>query len=261
MASFSGKARFWMVTVAAVSVAALTFSLGQWQLRRAAQKLGLQYAIEAQGNLPILKALDLAGLKDFKSLQDVVHRQATLKGVWRAEHTVFLDNRQMQGKPGFIAITPLALDGSAQVILVQRGWVPRNFGDRTQLPNIQTPAGPVTVRGRIAPPPSKLYEFKGVESGRIRQNLDVAVFSRETNLALLSVSMLQTGVANEGLLRDWAQPKAGTDKHYGYAFQWFALCILIVGLYAWFQILSPWHASRKIQSKPATKPTAHQTEN
>jgi surfeit locus 1 family protein len=246
MARLSANTRFWVLTIAALLVAALTFSLGQWQLRRAAQKLGLQYAIEAQGNLPILKAADLAGAKD---LQELVHRQATLKGLWRAEHTVFLDNRQMQGKPGFIAVTPLVLDGSGQIILVQRGWVPRNFGDRSNLPNIQTPAGPVTVRGRIAPPPSKLYEFKGAESGRIRQNLDVAAFSRETDLGLLSVSMLQTGVANEGLQRDWAQPKVGTDKHYGYAFQWFALCALVVGLYVWFQVLNPWLLRRKIAPK------------
>ncbi len=242
MTGLSGKARFWVLTIAAVLVAALTFSLGQWQLRRAAQKLGLQYAIEAQGNLPILKAMDVASAKD---LQALVHRQATLKGLWRPEHTVFLDNRQMQGKPGFIAVTPLVLDGSGQIILVQRGWVPRNFGDRSNLPNIQTPAGPVTVRGRIAPPPSKLYEFKGSESGRIRQNLDVVAFSRETGLGLLSVSMLQTGVANEGLQRDWAQPKVGTDKHYGYAFQWFALCALLVGLYIWFQLVNPWRLRRQ----------------
>ena len=242
MAALSLKARFWVLTLAALAVAVSTFSLGQWQLRRAAQKLNLQYAIEAQGNLPILKAQDLA---TFADLQEAVHRQATLKGVWRAEHTVFLDNRQMNDKPGFIAITPLVLDGTGQIILVQRGWAQRDFANRSKLPDIQTPAGPVTVRGRIAPPPSKLFEFKAEEKGRLRQNLDIASFSRETGLPLLGVSMLQTGVANEGLLRDWAPPKSGTDKHYGYAFQWFALCAVVIGLYAWFQLINPWRIKRK----------------
>lgn len=231
-----------MLTAAALLVAALTFSLGQWQLRRAAQKQALMYAIEAQSNQFILKAADLA---DFKNVKDAVHRQATLKGVWRNDHTVFLDNRQMNGKTGLIAITPLVLDGTGQVILVQRGWVLRNFADRTTLPVIQTPAGPVTVRGRIAPPPSKLYEFKGADTGRIRQNLDMQDFSRDTALPLLAVSMVQTGPANEGLLRDWAAPNVGVDKHYGYAFQWFALCALVAGLYAWFQIIRPRFVKRK----------------
>ena len=242
MAKLSPTARFWVLTTAALLVAALTFSLGQWQLRRAAQKQNLQLAIEAQSNQSILKALDLA---DPTILKDAVHRRATLKGVWRADHTVFLDNRQMNGKTGLIAVTPLVLDGTGQIILVQRGWALRNFADRTRLPDIQTPAGPVTVRGRIAPPPSKLYEFKGLDNGRIRQNVDVAAYSREIALPLLPVSMVQTGPANEGLLRDWAAPSVGIDKHHGYAFQWFGLCALVVGLFVWFQLINPWRLKRK----------------
>ena len=242
MAKLSLKARFWVLTAAAVLVAGVTFSLGQWQLRRAAQKQNLQLTIEAQSNQFILKAADLL---DPKILTDAVHRRATLKGIWRSEHTVFLDNRQMNGRPGFIVITPLVLDGTGQIILVQRGWAARNFASRTVLPEIQTPVGPVTVHGRIAPPPSKLYEFKSVESGRIRQNLDVTIYSREIALPLLPLSMLQMGPANEGLQRDWAAPNVGVDKHYGYAFQWFGLCALIVGLYVWFQLINPWRAKRK----------------
>ena len=242
MAKLSLKARFWVLTTAAILVAALTFSLGQWQLRRAAQKQNLQLAIEAQSKQFILNAQDLTLEKNNLAL---VHRRATLKGIWRAEHTVFLDNRQMNGKPGFIAITPLVLDGTGQIILVQRGWALRNFSDRTKLPDIQTPVGLVSVLGRIAPPPSKLYEFKGAESGRIRQNIDISAFSREIALPLMPVSMIQIGPANEGLLRDWAAPNVGIDKHYGYAFQWFGLCALMVGLYVWFQIINPWRVKRK----------------
>ena len=242
MAKLSLKARFWVLTTAAILVVALTFSLGQWQLRRAAQKQNLQLAIETQSNQFILNAQDLALEKNSLA---VVHRRVTLKGIWRAEHTVFLDNRQMNGKSGFIAITPLVLDGTGQIILVQRGWALRNFADRTKLPDIQTPVGLVTVHGRIAPPPSKLYEFKGAESGRIRQNIDISALSREIDLPLMPVSMIQTGPANEGLLRDWAAPNVGIDKHYGYAFQWFGLCALMVGLYVWFQIINPWRVKRK----------------
>ncbi len=228
--------RFWLVMVAALAVAATTFSLGQWQMRRVAQKEALQAAIESQSTLP---TIDVQALIAMKNPMDAVHRQATLQGVWRSEHTVFLDNRPMSGKTGFVVLTPLVLEGSAKVILVQRGWVPRNFADRTRLPDISTPAGLVTVRGRIAPPPSKLYEFKGMETGRIRQNIDPSGFATEISLPLLSVSLLQTGVAGEGLMRDWAAPNLGVDKHYGYAFQWFGLCALVVFLFIWFQLVTP----------------------
>lgn len=228
--------RFWLVTVAALIVAAGTLSLGQWQLRRAAQKEALQTAITQQSKLP---GLDNSAFDAAENIVKSTHRPAQLRGVWQADHTVFLDNRTMADKSGFIVVTPLALEGSARVVLVQRGWARRDFINRTRLPDISTPTGTVTVRGRIAPPPSKLYEFKGVESGRIRQNLDMVAFSTETSLPLSPVSLLQIGAASDGLLRDWAAPNLGVEKHYGYAFQWFALCALVVALYVWFQLIHP----------------------
>ncbi len=242
MAKLSPASRFWVLTFSAALVAAVTFSLGQWQLRRAAQKQNLQSAIVTQGNLLALKAQDLT---DATNLPLTVHRRASLDGVWKSEHTVFLDNRQMDGKPGFIVITPLVLTSTGQSVLVQRGWAPRNFENRSALPDIQTPTSQVTIQGRIAPPPSKLYEFKGIETGRIRQNIDIVAFSREVALPLLPVSIVQTGLASEGLLRDWAAANVGIDKHYGYAFQWFGLCALVVGLYVWFQLINPWRIKRK----------------
>jgi surfeit locus 1 family protein len=242
--------RFWLLTFAALVVAVTTFSLGQWQLRRADQKETLQAAIEAQKVLP---ALDNRALAATKSIADQMHRGVTVQGVWQPERTVYLDNRPMSGKTGFWVLTPLALLDTGQVILVQRGWVPRNFNDRALLPEVQTPSGPVTVTGRIAPPPSKLYEFKGVDTGRLRQNIDLKSYRMETGLPLLDVSLLQTGGPSEGLLRDWAAPNVGVDKHYGYAFQWFGLCALVVGLYGWYQVIVP--ARRKLASAVIAPPS------
>ena len=233
--------RFWLLTFAALVVAVSTFSLGQWQLRRADQKETLQATVEAQNMLP---ALDNRTLEATKNIADQMHRTVTVQGKWDEKHTVYLDNRPMSGKTGFWVHTPLMLQGTGQVILVRRGWAPRNFKDRTALPDVQTPVGMVTVTGRIAPPPSKLYEFKGEDVGRLRQNIDLSAFRLETGLSLLEVSLLQTGGTSEGLLRDWAAPNLGVDKHYGYAFQWFGLFALVVGLYGWFQIIVPFRKKR-----------------
>ncbi|WP_341906583.1 SURF1 family protein [Polaromonas sp. YR568] len=234
--------RFWVVTLAAVLVAGVTFSLGQWQLRRAAQKESLQASIESQRQRA---PLDVASLLPAASSPDVIHRPAVLRGSWRADQTIYLDNRPMAGKTGFVVVTPLMLEGTNQAILVQRGWVLRDFTDRARLPAVETPSGVVSVEGRIAPPPSKLYEFSGASGGRIRQNLDLSAFRLETGLPLLEVSMLQTGAASEGLLRQWAAPDYGVEKHYGYAFQWFGLCALVLVLYAWFQWIAPFRSSTR----------------
>jgi surfeit locus 1 family protein len=50
---------------------------------------------------------------------------------------------------------------------------------------------------------------------------------------------LQSDAPSDGLLRDWPAADLGLQKHYGYAFQWFALCALILGLYVWFQLVKP----------------------
>ena len=244
MTSALHSRRFWVLTLATVVVVAGTFSLGQWQLRRAVQKESLQAVIEAKKSL---SALDENALKATKNIASEVHRPVVAQGVWQTAHTVYLDNRPMSGRTGFWVLTPLALQGTGQVILVQRGWVPRNFNDRLSLPEVMTPTGLVTVTGRIAPPPSKLYEFKGREAGPIRQNLDMADFRIEIGLPLLEVSLLQTGAPSEGLLRQWTAPNLGVDKHYGYAFQWFGLCGLAVILYVWFQIFLPLRAALRIR--------------
>lgn len=235
--------RFWLLTLAALLVAGSTYALGQWQLQRAAQKEAIQAAINAKNSLD---ALDTKALLAVKNIVSEIYRPAVLRGVWQSAHTVYLDNRPMNGRSGFWIVTPLLLQGTSQVILVQRGWAPRNFSDRMRLPEVSTSTELVTVEGRIAPPPSKLYEFKGTDSGRIRQNIDLNDFGKETGLALLKeASLLQIGAASEGLLRDWPAPSLGVDKHYGYAFQWFGLCALVIFLYVWFQVVVPFRASTR----------------
>lgn len=179
----------------------------------------------------------------------LLHRAVTLQGRWLPEHTVYLDNRQMQGRPGFYVVTPLLLPDEKTVVLVQRGWVARNFQDRTQVPRIDTPTGPVQVQGRVATLPSRLYEFVAGDSAqgssRIRQNLDLVAMGAEVQRPILTLSVVQLGDASEGLLRDWPVVSSGVDKHYGYAFQWFGLCGLIALLYVWFQIVRRFFRPRR----------------
>ena len=231
-----GTKRLWIATLAALAGIAATLALGAWQLGRAHDKLALQAAIEQRKAMPPIAQEALLGASPPGEL---LHRPVILRGTWVAKHTVFLDNRQMQGKPGFYVVTPLTLEGSDRAVLVERGWVQRNFIDREKLPAIETPAGPVELQGRLAPPPAKLYEFTGASRGPIRQNLDLAQFGAETGLALLDLAVQQTGTPSEGLLRDWPRATSGVEKHYGYAFQWWALSALIAILYAWFQFIAP----------------------
>lgn len=234
MSPANAPARFWLLTVASVVALLATLSLGVWQLSRASQKTALQSAIDTRREMA---ALDGQGLLRAAASPDALHRRVVLRGNWLGTHTVFLDNRQMNATPGFFVVTPLKLENQNATVVVQRGWVQRSFTDRTSVPVLDSPAGVVQIEGRIALPPSKLYEFTGADSGVIRQNLDLQGFSVEIGAPLLPFSVLQTGPGPDGLRRDWPRMQTGVEKHFGYAFQWFALSGLIAFLYVWFQIV------------------------
>ena len=226
-----------LIAFAALAGIALTASLGFWQWSRGEQRTALHEAIEARGRTAPVGAAELAQAKEGDAA--LLHRPVVLRGEWLAGRTVFLDNRQMNNVPGFYVVTPLRLEGGQGVVLVQRGWAPRNFTRRELLPPVRTPEGSVEVRGRLAPPPAKLYAFDTDEKGAIRQNLDLARFRAETGLPLLPLSVQQLGAPSEGLLRQWPQAASGAGKNYGYAFQWWALAALIAILYVWFQFVVP----------------------
>lgn len=253
-----GRRRVW-VLVAAVLGVLLTARLGVWQLDRAEQKTTLQARIDGRAGQPALAQAELA--RSELEAQGQHYRLVRLRGRWLAQHTVYLDNRQMNGKPGFFVVTPLLL-GPGDAVLVQRGWMPRNFQDRTALQPLPTPTGEIVLTGRLAPPPAKLLSLGDTDAGRIRQNLDLLQFAQDIGVALRPLSVQQLApaslptdptpadaapasalpLADDGLLRQWPAVAVDVGKHHGYALQWFALCALIAGLYLWFQILRPRHA-------------------
>lgn len=249
---------------AAVFVVCVATALGLWQLRRAQAKLDLHQAQSAQAQAAPLAQEALLALvagavppapaqsqKQAPLAADWLFRKAQLRGHWLPEHTVYLDNRQMQGRVGFHVLTPLQLDVQpdpvkpdaargragvqAPVILVERGWVARDFQDRTKLPAVPAAQGPRQVLVRLLAQPSALYALGAADQRgeKIRQNVDVAALAQELGLSLLPLSAqeLERG-QNDGLGRDWVAPSPDVDKHYGYAFQWFALAALaaILGL-------------------------------
>jgi surfeit locus 1 family protein len=227
----SSAARRWVVLVATLAAVLLTVRLGFWQLSRAAQKEALQQSLQTRGELAPVPMGDLARTTVDTELQ--LHRRTVLTGRWLAARTVFLENRQMEGRPGFF-----------DAVVVQRGWAPRDLLDRTRLPAAPAPEGLVRVAGLIAPPPSALYAFGADAAGPLRQNLDMEAYGLEIGVALRPWSLQQQGDADDGLMRRWPAPAVDVHKHYGYAFQWFALAALLVFLYAWFQLVVPWRARR-----------------
>jgi surfeit locus 1 family protein len=231
----NARLKFVLITLATVLAVGTTTSLGVWQLSRAAQKQARQAAMDAQSVKPPLTATSLNTTRDPMAS---LHQRARLRGSWAPLNTlVYLENRPMAGRVGFVVVMPFILEEGQGALVVQRGWVPRGMDDRTRVPPVDTPSGIVEIEGRMALPPSDLYALGDATSGAIRQNLNLSQFSTQTGLKLFPLTLQQAGESTEGLLREWPVVNLGIEKNYGYAAQWFGMALLFSLLYVWFQIV------------------------
>ena len=210
----------WIPFAAAMFVMVVGIMLGNWQTRRAAEKIAIEHSIKERG------AQSAVDLNQPFSSTDIEYRRVSAEGEFMADWPVYLDNRPYQGKAGFTLMMPLRLTKSDSVVLVARGWFPRNAAERTRLPAIPVPSGPVRIEGvahHSAGHVLQLGQAAAIEPGAIVQNLEPAEFARVSKLPLQNFIIEQTSDTGDTLVRDWPQASAGVDKHRGYAFQWYAL--------------------------------------
>ena len=223
-----GRWRFRPALVPGLVAATLVFatlSLGNWQTRRAAEKLDLAKRLVEAARGPVLTvpAAPFPG-------ESFEHRRLVARGSYVAAATILLDNKIHAGVAGYDVLTPLRLERSDMHVLVDRGWMPA--GDRRSLPAVQTPKGPVLVQGIGALPPKRILEL-GPESGAgpLRENLVIDRERERLGLALQPFVILQTNPADDGLVRDWARPDTNVARHRSYALQWYSFAALTVIFY------------------------------
>ncbi len=209
--------------IAAVVVAIIALSLGNWQTRRAEEKQNLAHEQAQQAALP---AVDLQLLGE--STAPANFRAVQMMGTFMKEWPIYLDNRPYQGKAGFYLLMPFKLKESGKIIIIMRGWLPRDMQDRQKLAITPTPEGMVKLEGVIRSSVGKVMQLgseQALQAGVIRQNFQVAELSKASGLHIENIIVEQTTELRDGLIRDWPQPSLGTDKHKGYAFQWYGLAV------------------------------------
>jgi surfeit locus 1 family protein len=233
------RGRTAIALVAALLAAFAAVQLGNWQSRRAEQKLALERAWAEAAAAP---ALDVRGRGELRAIADRLPRRVRLRGEFLHQHTVWLDNRVLDGRAGFLVVTPLRLRDDGAIVLVARGWAARDLADPTRLPPVGRPAGTVEMEGLAVSGVPRLLEFGRPPSDRgapIRQNLDLDEFRARLELPVAAFVVQQLSPLEDGLLRKWEPPASGVAKHRGYAFQWYALgalVILITAVLGWREL-------------------------
>ncbi len=235
-----------VATVSALLIIALGCGAGFWQLTRAHTKIALAANLLARQQMPILSA----NTKTW-ALEEASERRMVARGQYIPEAAIWLDNRPRpipaagttSSQSGFYLMMPLRLTDRDEVLWVNRGWAPRNNENRETLPPIKTPTGIVNVEGIVFAHPGKVYELgdgrpmASLDKPKIEQNFNLVAEGDLRGWTQAPFILREEKVDMEdGLLREWAPLTSGVDRHYAYAFQWFALAVcgflfwLITGL-------------------------------
>ena len=230
-AAARGRAAAWrrlVVLLAALAASRSPLRLGFWQLDRAAQKVALQATLEharrasRRSTRPTL-ARDAAGGR-----RRSYHRRgpparhtgspsapsSSTTGRWTARSASTSSRR-------------LRLEGRREAVLVQRGWAPRNFDQRDAAAAGGHAAGP--GRGRR---PHRPAAVAAVRVRRRRERADPAksrprlVRARDRARRCCRwrcIAEREPSARPRRPRATWPPPATDVQKHYGYAFQWFAL--------------------------------------
>ncbi|WP_394143252.1 SURF1 family protein [Vibrio atypicus] len=231
------RPKFWLGLLLTVVVFSILINLGLWQLSRGHEKVLLEQSLserEFSANIELAE-LDvnqyryLTGLRATAELEPIPGKY------------LLLDNQTYQGKVGYLALQLMRID-SEQSVLFEVGFVEAEK-QRNQLPNVIWLDKPeryeVRVYRRSANPLSNELHLEAGKVGRI-QNLNI------TELEAVWQQSIAPYVV-QPQLEDWRYPQPwqpiplSSEKHYGYALQWFSMALALLLLSCWVL----WRALRK----------------
>jgi surfeit locus 1 family protein len=227
----------WKLTLFYLLLFPLLIGLGFWQLYRADYKQGLQdlydqRAVSASINLSELNAD-----------QDVAYLPVKLRGRFDNQHHFLLDNRVLNGRPGYEVISALLLEPVVLVagervekVWVNRGWLPMQ-ADRNILPVIEPVEDIQEVRGQLVTP-TEAFVLADVPLSRqwpeVIQTVKLTVLDERLGAPQSLPYLLRLAASETGSFQvNWQPINTTPEKSLGYAVQWFLMALVLTGLFIW----------------------------
>ena len=208
--------------VAGLVVSVITVQLGNWQLRRADEKIEIQTKVEHFAATEPTRVTDDA--PDPEEWERV-----RITGAWEPGAVMYYDNRVHEGRPGYQILMPVEI-GAGDWVLVNRGWIAAGR-DRNALPDIAPPEGRANVSGIVWVPEEEPFSLTDTPNDGLRwQYIDLDAYRAWSGLPVRNWVLRQYSDSPDGLVRDWIAPEVGIDRHRGYALQWYSLAALAAAL-------------------------------
>lgn len=216
----------WLTTITTLMLLTLLCSLGVWQLHRAAQKRILEHEFQTRAQVLTLRELSS------RPLQDIRYQTVEIEGTFDNKHIIYLDNKTYKGRHGMEVLVPIKIANESKQLLVNRGFL--DVSDRYHLPVPPLVAGKSKLKGLVYLP-SKPFLLKNESWDYkwpvIAQGIDIATLEKQIKTPLFSFVLLQNSPCESGLCRDWRPVNFPSYRHTGYAFQWFALGLVLFIIY------------------------------
>ena len=209
---------------------ALFLSLGQWQLRRAAEKTLVFDRFATAESLPALTTPI-----DGQRLEEYRYRSLALSGRYDSSRQLLLDSMIHEGQVGYYVLTPFRPLRAERWLLVNRGWV-RADPDRRVLPQLAVSEAVREVRGRIDTLPRPGLRLEAAVADAADGWPQVVFFPSNDELEerlgepLFGYQLWLDPEYADGFVREWAPRTLAPERHVGYAVQWFGLAGVLVAM-------------------------------
>jgi surfeit locus 1 family protein len=209
-------------------LACLFMMLGSWQQKRALEKAELEQQHRTALPLSLEKAI----------AQGSRFSQIDVSGHYDANRHILLDNQIWQGRAGVYVFTPFyTTEGIA--ILVNRGWLPL-APDRQTMPEIPTPQHQIVLKGMLNTLPVPGRILGSADQLKQEQWPQLVTYLNLTDISGLLDTPLENWVIQLSISetngfdgREWKPVFMSSERHKGYAFQWFALVAACVVMWVY----------------------------
>lgn len=218
-------------SIAAACVIAVFVHLGNWQAGKASRQRELQAQLDQRSHESFLSV----GSAALDPVADVF-RPVTVRGQYLPEYQILLDNQVLGDRAGYHVLTPLRIEATSDLIVVNRGWVPAS-PSRNTVPALSVPTGPVEIRGELVTPPKPRYlaqappQALGKPWPTLWQAVDVKDLESRLQQRVAPLFVQLDPNASGGYERRWPRLDARVGMHQSYAYQWYGLAILVGVIY------------------------------
>ena len=219
--------RKWILSIVAVSLAAIFISLGFWQLRRLSARRQANVLLAARRIAPEVE------LDSLPSDTAAAHfRRVHIRGSYDHPQEIILTLRGRNGSPGVNILTPLLRTRKDTVVLVNRGWVYSPDGITVDTQPWRE-ADTVNGTGFVETFPTKgPFEPPNPARPRSFRRLNRADIQKVFPYPIANYYVVLTDSAESSSVPPRVEaPPLDEGSHRNYAIQWFAFAIIsVVGL-------------------------------